>query len=134
MFNPCVAILIIRSGRAVNHFVEVNEFPVTIGRAANAKLRLDDSGIWEQHAKLTLHLGKGILLQPLSEGTVAINDQAITGITALRNGDIFQMGSVKCQFQLGPSAPRTLAWREGLVWLMLSGVLAIQFALIYWLR
>lgn len=130
MFAPCVAILIIRSGRASNHFVAVNHFPVTIGRSANSQLRLEDPGIWDMHAKLTLLPGKGILLQPLSDGTVTLHDQPVTTATVLRNGDIFHLSTIQCQFQLGPSAPGKLMWREWLFWLLLGAAIIGQIYLI----
>ena len=51
--------------------------------------------------------------------------------TALRNGDTIEIGFVKILFALSPTLQKSLALREWLTWISLTGICLIQVALIY---
>ena len=122
----------ILSGKTAGRQLVVRRFPFHIGRAADNELALDDDGIWDRHLTLDLQRGKGFTCAAAADALISANGQMIQ-TSVLRNGDIITLGSVKLQFWL--AAARQRAWGPGelLVWLLVAGVIASQFALIYWL-
>ncbi len=104
-------------------------FPVQIGRAANAGIRLEETGVWDQHAQVTFDAEEGFIL--LSEGgaTTRVNGEPVQQVR-LRNGDIIEVGSVKLQCWLSEVKRQNLAWRENLVWGLLILVTVLQLILI----
>jgi len=120
------------SGRTAGRQLVVRRFPFHIGRAPENELALDDDGIWDRHLTLDLQRGQGFTCAAAVNALVSANGQPVQ-TTVLRNGDIITLGSVKLQFWL--AAARQRAWGAGelFVWLLVAGVIASQFALIYWL-
>ena len=107
-------------------------FPVRIGRAAGAELRLAESGVWDQHLELNFDPSRGFVLAVQPDALATVNGQAIRD-TVLRNGDLIEIGSVKLRFWLGETRQTGLHLREALTWTALAAITAGQIALIYWL-
>jgi pSer/pThr/pTyr-binding forkhead associated (FHA) protein len=104
-------------------------FPCSIGRAAGAGLRLEESGIWDQHAQLDFKAGDGFVLRLQGSALATVNGQPFQE-ARLRNGDVIELGSVKLQFWLGEVEQRPLARSELLVWLVLGAATVGQVLLL----
>jgi pSer/pThr/pTyr-binding forkhead associated (FHA) protein len=107
-------------------------FPVRIGRAAGADLRLEEQGVWDEHFQITLDGRQGFTVETQPNALATVNGQP-TQQSVLRNGDLIEIGSLKIQFWLGEAAQRGLKIREGLVWSIIAAVTLGQIALVYWL-
>jgi pSer/pThr/pTyr-binding forkhead associated (FHA) protein len=118
------------SGQLAGETIFVRQFPFHIGRAPGNDLVLDDVGVWDNH--LTVGFGKkeGFTLATGAGTFAAINDEQKTA-ARLRNGDVISFGSAKIQFWLAAPRQRGLRLRELSVWLLIAGVTAFQFFLIY---
>ena len=120
------------SGKAAGSQPVVRRFPFRVGRTAENDLRLDDEGVWDQHLTLDCRRDEGFSLATAPNALAAVNHQPVQ-TARLRNGDLITFGSVKVQFWLAAPRQRGLRLRELFVWMLLAGVTAAQFALIYWL-
>lgn len=107
------------------------QFPLTIGRAADAHLRLADTGVWDRHLELTF-TPAGFRLR-LCDGALATLNGEPFQEALLRNGDRIMLGSVALQFWLAEVGQRNFAVREQLTWLALGLLGAAQLLLIGWL-
>ena len=107
-------------------------FPVRVGRAADADLRLEDAGIWDAHLKISMQPREGFVLS-LEPGALAFLNTRPVEEAVLRNGDVIELGAVKMQFALSAIRSRGLRFREALTWLGLVLLFLAQVALIYWL-
>lgn len=107
------------------------QFPLTIGRAADAHLRLADAGVWDRHLELTF-TPAGFRLR-LCDGALATLNGEPFADAVLRNGDRIVLGSVALQFWLAEVGQRNFVVREQLTWLALALLGAAQMLLIAWL-
>jgi pSer/pThr/pTyr-binding forkhead associated (FHA) protein len=108
-------------------------FPVRVGRAPNADLRLEEQGIWDEHLRIDFNSNKGYVLSTGAGALARINGEQMDRSTALRNGDVIELGSLRIQFWLGEPRQRGLRLREGLTWLSIALICLGQIGLIYWL-
>jgi len=120
----------ILSGETAGETQIVRRFPFRIGRAAESDLRLEASGVWDNHLTLEFQKSEGFILRTAPEAFVAINEEQKQS-ARLRNGDIISFGSAKIQFWLAAPRQRGLRLRELSVWLLITGITAAQFILIY---
>ena len=120
----------ILSGKMAGDTRVVRCFPFHIGRAAENDLVLDDPGVWDNHLTLEFQKKAGFILHAAPETFAAINDEPQAS-AHLRNGDIISFGSAKIQFWLAAPRQRSLQPRELTAWLLVAGVTAFQFVLIY---
>ncbi len=105
-------------------------FPFSIGRSAEADLRLQDEGIFERHLELRLQPAEGLVLAVHPDAYAAVNGQTAQE-TALHSGDVISAGSVKFGLSLSAAPQYSLRFREALVWVGIAVVCAIQITLIY---
>ena len=122
----------ILSGKKAGTELVARRFPVRIGRASNATLKLDDAGVWDRHSEIDFDLDEGYLLLTQPGALTSVNGQSIER-ALLHNGDTIDVGSVRIQFSLAPVRQRGLRFREWLVWATIAGVSLGQVALVYWL-
>ncbi|MBK7999629.1 MAG: FHA domain-containing protein [Verrucomicrobia bacterium] len=122
----------ILSGSKAGHRTVVRQFPFSLGRSAQAQLRVEDSGVWDHHLELALLPGEGFVLKSSSAGATLLNGEQIQSVL-LRNGDLVEAGSVKMRFGFSPISQSTLRVREVATWLALAALCFVQVALIYWL-
>ena len=122
----------ILSGKKAGTFWVARRFPVRIGRAATADLRLEDEAVWDQHAQIDLDRSEGLMLRAPSEAVVYVNGQN-TREAGLRNGDSIGLGSVKLQCWLASTRQRNFRFREWLTWVAIGAICLGQVWLIYWL-
>src|SRR5690242_4336725 len=104
----------ILSGKKAGSLWEARRFPVRIGRAANASLRLEEAGVWDEHLRISVD-AEGFILETQGSAIASINGQPAQR-AALRNGDTIEMGSVKLQFWLSEARQRGQGFREVFVW------------------
>jgi len=126
-----VIYLTILSGKMAGATWVARRFPVRIGRSAEADLRLEEAGIWDQH--LAIHLNRGEFLLGVESNALArVNGQPFTE-TRLRNGDTIELGVVRLQFGLSPVSQKSLWPREALSWGAVAAVFLAQIGMLYWL-
>ena len=120
------------SGKMAGIAWVARRFPVRIGRSVGADLRLEESGVWDQHLQLDFDPAEGIVLSAQSNALTAVNGQAVQK-TVLRNGDVIDIGSLRLQFWLSETRQADLRLREGFTWAALAAISLGQVGLIYWL-
>lgn len=108
---------------------EVVTFPLQIGRSARAHIRLEESGVWDEHAEVGFDAEEGFLLNGHAGALLRVNGESVEQVR-LRNGDIIELGSVKLQCWLSEVKRRNLSWRERFVWFLLFLVTILQLILI----
>lgn len=117
------------AGSSQNTVWEVATFPLAIGRAAGAGIRLEKAGVWDQHAEVVFDQEQGFVLNGHEGALTRINGETIQQ-ARLRNGDVIEIGSVKLQCWLSNVKRQNLAWREILTWAVLIFVTVLQLILI----
>ena len=122
----------ILSGTLAGTHTVARRFPFQIGRAPGADLRLEDAGVWDQHARVDFKRAEGLTLTALGDALVSVNDQHVRK-TSLRNGDRLAVGSVQMRFWLAETRQRGLGLRESIFWAGVVLVTLGQLALLYWL-
>jgi pSer/pThr/pTyr-binding forkhead associated (FHA) protein len=122
--------LTILTGKQAGAVAVARRFPFLIGRSPQARLRLEEAGVFERHAEIQLDPAQGFCLVAQPGAIVSVNGQPV-GQARLRAGDIFELGSARLRFQLGPVPQRGLRWRETLTWVMLIALCLAQVAIIY---
>jgi pSer/pThr/pTyr-binding forkhead associated (FHA) protein len=122
----------ILSGKRAGTAWGARRFPVQIGRAASADLKLEEDGVWDQHCRLDFDPADGVVLRARPDAPARVNGQPIQEVV-LRNGDAIELGSLRLQFWLSEIKQRGFRLRETLTWLGLAAVTLAQLALIYWL-
>ena len=122
----------ILSGRQAGKLVTIKRLPCLVGRGAEANLRLDDAGVWDQHVEITFDRRTGFLCRTQAEASLLLNHEKIlSGV--LRNGDLIETGSVQMRFWLTPGEPQSTRFREALTWTALVALFGVQAGLICWL-
>ncbi len=119
------------SGKMAGTRWVVRHFPVRIGRAGGAHLRLEEDGVWDEHLLLGLDR-EGFCLTVQSSALARVNGQPVTQ-TYLRNGNTIELGLVRLQFWLDRVRQRNLRLAEWVSWICLGLVTAGQIGLLYWL-
>ena len=124
-----IQLKVLCGSKAGDHLV-VRRFPFRIGRAADADLRLTDSGVWDQHLRLDFRPADGLVFTAQGDALVTLNNQPVTK-AVLRNGDFLGLGSARLQFWLAETRQRGLRLREFFVWSCIVFVTLAQVALLY---
>jgi pSer/pThr/pTyr-binding forkhead associated (FHA) protein len=122
----------ILSGKQAGATWVARRFPVRVGRAAAADLRLEDDGVWDEHLLLQFRPAVGYVLTAQPEALTRVNGEPVQE-TVLRNGDSIQAGAAELQFWLAEARQGSLAPREIFTWGLIVAVFAAQAALLYWL-
>ena len=120
----------ILSGKQAGASVVARRFPFSIGRAADAGLRLEDEGVFERHFAIRLEPLEGFVLVVEPNAYVGVNGQTAQQ-TRLKSGDVISAGSVKISFSLSAAPQRDLRFREALMWAGLAFLCIAQVALVY---
>jgi pSer/pThr/pTyr-binding forkhead associated (FHA) protein len=120
------------SGKKAGTSWVARRFPVRIGRAAEADLQLEDSGVWDKHLQLEFHPAKGIVLRTEPNALATVNGQPVQQ-AVLGNGDAIDIGSLRLRFELSETRQSGLRFREALTWACIAAICVGQVGLIYWL-
>ena len=123
----------ILSGKMAGTEIVARHFPFRIGRSPASHLVLNDPGVWEQHATVSLDPSRAFQLQTQADAFAVVNAERTQNST-LRNGDLFELGSVKLGFSLSSAAQRSLRLREALTWIGIAVLCLAQILLIYRLQ
>ena len=121
------------SGKQAGTISVARCFPFRVGRSAAADLRLEDAGVWDQHALLELKRPEGVWIQVHENALATLNGRRLQ-CSWLRPGDLLEMGAVKLRVSLSETRQQSLKGREFLTWLFLILLCLGQVALIYWLK
>ena len=123
----------ILTGKPAGTRLSVQQFPIRIGRAESAHVRLQQAGVWDHHLELDFDPQQGFLLVTQQGALAAVNGQPET-TTILRNGDSITIGAAQIRFWLGETRQTTLRFREWAIWMLLAAVVLAQIGLIaHWL-
>ncbi len=120
------------SGKTAGTGLVTRRFPVRIGRASDADLRLEEQGVWDEHLRLEFDAVEGFVVQTAPHALAAVNGHSIQR-AVLRNGDLLEVGSARIQFWLSETRQAGLRLREGLIWAAIAAISLGQVVLIYWL-
>lgn len=122
----------ILSGKKAGSPWVARRFPFGIGRSSRSTLSLDDPGVWDDHAEISVRPEEGVVLKSSVEASTLLNGERIQQ-AILRNGDLIEIGSVKLRFNLSATQQSGLRVREVMTWVALAMICLGQVALIYWL-
>jgi len=122
----------ILSGKTAGTEWVARRFPVRIGRAVNADLRLEEPGIWDEHVVLSFDRRSGLVLETAPNALAWINGEPVSN-AVLRNGDLIELGSVRMQFLLAKTTQSGLRFREALTWAAIAAISLGQICLVYFL-
>lgn len=95
-------------------------------------LRLEDPGVWDQHVEITCDREQGVTARVQAPALARLDGEAFEA-TVLRSGDILEIGGVRVQFWLAPAEVVTPWLREGLTWVGIGMVAALEIGLAYWI-
>jgi pSer/pThr/pTyr-binding forkhead associated (FHA) protein len=121
------------SGNRAGKVWVADAYPVQIGRAGGAALRLEDAGVWDKHAEVNFDASEGFILTGHQGAITSVNGTPVQQVR-LRNGDIIELGSVKLQCWLAEVKRRDSSVRERLLWAGLIALTVAQLVLIVCLR
>jgi predicted component of type VI protein secretion system len=119
------------SGKQAGSEIVARRFPFVIGRGAEAGLRLDDAGVWDQHVEIAFEKREGFFFSVQPSATLLVNGEQQVESGKLRNGDLLQLGSAQLRFWLARSEQKTMRMREALTWTALIALFGAQIWLIY---
>ena len=122
----------ILSGNKAGAVFVARRFPVHLGRAAQNDVRLEEQGVWDEHATVRLDRSTGFIFSTHAEAFATLNGEPVQEVV-LRNGDEIGMGAVRLQFWLTETKQSGLRFRESLTWMAIAAISLCQVALIYWL-
>lgn len=120
----------ILSGKKAGTSFVARRFPFQIGRAADSTLPLDDSGVFDRHATLTVHRRESVVLSVQPGALASLNGDPVQ-TAALKNGDVIELGGAKLRFTLAVARQRNQRWREVATWIGLALLCAAQVGVIY---
>ncbi len=110
-------------GAVTQHLAEA--FPYQIGRSSQADLRLQEPGVFENHASIVPSEKARFVVQTEGESLLLRNGEPVRRVQ-LAPGDEFLIGSARILVSLAPAKQKRLAASEAAVWLLLAGVMASQ--------
>jgi hypothetical protein len=110
--------------------LKLRDFPVVIGRGARAGVRLEDAGIWEEHAELQFEAGEGFVARSCGEALLVVNGRAAPK-ARLRNGDLIELGEARLRFGFSEAKQRGFRLRERAHWVAIALLCLVQLVLVY---
>lgn len=122
----------ILSGRKAGTVFDGLKPPVTLGRADNSDVLLDDPGVWPAHGAIQWR-NEGLVLEVEPNALASVNSAAAQK-APLRNGDVLMVGGVNLRFGFSPVQQSSAALREWLTWIGLAALCLFQVAVIYWVN
>ena len=117
---------------------EVSEFPLTIGRSAQAGLSISAPGVFEEHARIQLTASKSgrgerFTIEALGSALISVNGSVLPA-AQLAVGDEVSMGAARLVVSLAPAARKRLGLHETAVWSILLLVVAVESLVIHFAR
>jgi serine phosphatase RsbU (regulator of sigma subunit)/pSer/pThr/pTyr-binding forkhead associated (FHA) protein len=103
--------IVLNAGRRAGHSIAFAG-AVTIGRASDADVRLDDTTVSRRHAQIRPG-GSGWTLQDLgTQNGTFVNGERLSQAVLLREGDLVQFGGVATTFHEAREAPPAVAFED----------------------
>jgi len=102
------AVLVVQSGRSVGQEFALDKDTVTIGRALDNDVILDDEQISRHHANIRRQGNQFVLTDLASANGTFVNRARIAEPHALRPGEMIQMGSMVLEFRQSTAAAATV--------------------------
>ncbi len=101
------AIVTVLTGAQAGLFAATHGTPMTIGRAPDADLVVEDAGVSPHHVRIARAPGKGYYVEDLGSKTGTLLGKVPIGVALLRDGDQLQLGpNVHARFAVaGPVEP-----------------------------
>ena len=86
------------SGELASRIVPLDRPEITVGRLPTCDILLDEPRVSREHAAFTFEDGRAGLRDMGSQNGTFCNGKRVSGATALRDGDIVVIGSVRARF------------------------------------
>lgn len=118
--------LAILTGRRAHTVVPVPHLPCVLGREG-AGIALPEPGVATKHATLRDAGTEGFVLESDSPASIYSGGKLLQRL-ALRDGSVFDLGSVRLQFRIQPASPRDLRWLEVLTLGLIAATMAAEIA------
>jgi diguanylate cyclase (GGDEF)-like protein len=101
--------LTVLTGLCAGRVVVVDQEPVTIGRAADADLAVDETGVSRRHARISLAPAGGFYVEDLGSRNGTFVGGGRVGVALLKEGDLLQLGPhLRMRFALVDSVEESL--------------------------
>lgn len=118
------------SGSNRGKHLGVAAYPAVLGRGKHAQVVLEEPGVWERHATLSLDAAGAFWIRAESQAMVVVNGVSMPEVE-LRSGDILDLGSASLRFGFGPTRQRSFRVREWSTWIAVALLCLGQIALVY---
>jgi diguanylate cyclase (GGDEF)-like protein len=103
------ATLTVLTGLHAGQLMAIDGAPVTIGRAADADLVVDDAGVSRHHVRITHMAAGGFCAEDLASTNGTFIGAARVGVAVLRRDDLLQLGpNLRVRFAIIDSAEESL--------------------------
>lgn len=103
----------------------IRSFPFCVGRQG-ADLNIMAPGVWDRHLLIQKAADHRYHVVPQAPATVVLRGNVLKASTPLQNGDVLELGSVRLQFRISSTRPRSLWAMEITAWTGLAILAAIQ--------
>jgi hypothetical protein len=120
--------LAILSGRRARTVIPIPRLPCVLGREG-ADIPLSEPGVLATHATVSDAGPLGFMLEAEADASVYAAGKPLRQLP-LRDGTIFDLGSVRLQFRIQPARPRSLRGLEILAFVLIGLTIAAE---IVWL-
>lgn len=107
-------------------------FPFHIGRSKESDLRLEQPGVWEEHAVFRLEEDR-LKLAGSGQASIRLNGRLLEAAAVVRAGDLVEVGAVKIRIGLATAVQHGGATTRLLLVALVAGVSALQIGLFVWL-
>ncbi|MGB0579899.1 MAG: FHA domain-containing protein [Limisphaerales bacterium] len=106
----------------------VSKFPCVIGRGSRCDIRLNEPGVWVEHAELTIQSDNSFRIEKRGDGALLLNGESITE-SELNTSDILDLGGIKLRFRLSAVHPDAQSHADWIFWGTIALVVATMIGL-----
>src|ERR1700752_3668394 len=86
-------------------------FPYRIGRSAQAELRIEEAGVWENHAVVLPSENLHFVIRSEGESLLLCNGEPVRTVQ-LASGDELSIGAARMMVSLAPAGQKSLGLAE----------------------
>ncbi len=116
-----------------NHTVNVQAVPFSIGRESESDFQLEEPGVWERHASISLDKDRRPVISIREDANCLLNEEFIHGTRVIKPGDILKVGEVNLRFDLSPCLQKSTLLQETCVYVLAGMCILSQFVCVYML-
>lgn len=106
----------------------VSKFPCLIGRGSRCDVRVNEPGVWVEHAEITLEPDGAFRIKKKGDGSLLLRGESVDE-TGLHTSDIIDLGGTKLRFRLSAVRPSSQILGGWIFWGSLVLVVATMIAL-----